>query len=457
MKPAIPHVEDAAAANFPLVTRQDSRLTFYDAALRAVAQAKRFDDVKDWTDKAAAVREYARRAGDRALEIDACEIRIRADRRRGELLKELRDKGLLKQGRKAAIGRSETTNYVSLEQLDTSKDESSRAQKLAGYDGNSFERLVSRWRQHQEQEAARVTLDVLKVPPSPAGARSIMASRAEPDDSLDYFPTPPWATRALMHEVLPAAGLTGKRLGSLWEPACGEGHMAEVLSECAERVFASDVFDYGYGKVCDFLNQDAVPFGIKNHGVDWIVTNPPFGDAAIEFVERSLGIAKVGFAGFFRSQWAVEGLERYERIFRDRPPTLTAFFVERVNLCKGRWEPEGSTATAYCWLVWLKGALPRPTFWIPPGQREALTRVDDAQRFTKHPVEKRAEQQKPKPKAKSQEPDSIETEFDRCSGCRPDVLILPARAEDDALEIPFFLKRETPPAGALASREPLET
>jgi len=91
---------------------------------------------------------------------------------------------------------------------------------------------------------------------------------------------------------------------------------------------------------------------------------------------------------FVRLQW-LESVGRYETIFRDHPPTLIAFFAERVNLCKGRWEPDGTTATAYIWLVWIKGAAPRPPFWIPPGQREALTQPDDAERFTAHPVIKK--------------------------------------------------------------------
>jgi len=33
-----------------------------------------------------------------------------------------------------------------------------------------------------------------------------MAQRREPPAALDYFPTPPWATRALFHHVLPALG-----------------------------------------------------------------------------------------------------------------------------------------------------------------------------------------------------------------------------------------------------------
>jgi hypothetical protein len=213
------------------------------------------------------------------------------------------------------------------------------------------------------------------------GARAIMSSRLEPDDSLDYFPTPPWATRALVERVLPH--LKVKLSGTIREPACGEGHIAEVLRGYGCTVIATDIHDYGYGDgIADFLSAQWWP--------DWYITNPPFEDAAIAFALRAIEFARTGVAMFFRSQWAVEGVERYETLFRDSPPTLCAFFVERVNLCKGRWEPGGSTATAYCWLVWIKDAKPKPTFWIPPGCRKALTHDDDAERFTTHPVTKRA-------------------------------------------------------------------
>ncbi len=100
----------------------------------------------------------------------------------------------------------------------------------------------------------------------------------------------------------------------------------------------------------------------------------------MQFVERALALAD-NVAMFFRSQWVVEGIERYEQIFRDHPPTLCAFFVERVNLCKGRWEPYGSTATAYSWLIWMKDRAPQAPFWIPPGCRETYMRDSDIKRF----------------------------------------------------------------------------
>jgi hypothetical protein len=65
-----------------------------------------------------------------------------------------------------------------------------------------------------------------------------MAQRVEPPDSLDYFPTPPWATRALCEFLKLHHKLHGQ---TCWEPACGGGHMARPLAEYFERVYSSDV------------------------------------------------------------------------------------------------------------------------------------------------------------------------------------------------------------------------
>jgi hypothetical protein len=222
--------------------------------------------------------------------------------------------------------------------------------------------------------------------PEPNGARALMASRQEPANSLDFFPTPPFATRALIERVLPILGIRQSDLAKMnaWESACGEGHMAEPLTEYFGQVIATDIHDYGYGEAqVDFLSEDTC------RDADWWITNPPFGDKAIRFALRALKLARVGTAMFMRLQW-LETIKRYELVFRDHPPTLISFFVERVNLCKGRWEPDGSTATAYCWLVWIHGETPRPPFWIPSGCREHLTRPDDAVRFTTHPVTRKS-------------------------------------------------------------------
>jgi hypothetical protein len=207
------------------------------------------------------------------------------------------------------------------------------------------------------------------------GSSAVMAQRREPPDALDHFPTPPWATRALFRHVLPSLGI--ERIEGAWEPACAEGLMAEVTAEFASgQIIASDIFDYGYGQApIDFLHDEPLA------RPEWIITNPPF-NLACEFTLRALDLASAGMgvAMLVRTQW-IEGIGRYEKLFRDRPPTLYAPFVERVPMVKGRWDSDATTATSYAWFIWRNGAAPRAPFWIPPGCRRELTRPDDRQRF----------------------------------------------------------------------------
>jgi hypothetical protein len=65
-------------------------LARYEAACRAVAKAKSIDEVRDIHGQADAMRAYARQAKNKQLEIDASEIRFRAERRIGELGRAMR-------------------------------------------------------------------------------------------------------------------------------------------------------------------------------------------------------------------------------------------------------------------------------------------------------------------------------------------------------------------------------
>jgi hypothetical protein len=210
---------------------------------------------------------------------------------------------------------------------------------------------------------------------------AVVSRRSEPADSLDYFPTPPWATRALMHRVLGVTqGLAGFRGMSAHEPACGEGHMAVALGEFFGAVEATDIHDYGYGGVADYLGAP-----LRGPRVDWVVTNPPFNRAA-EFLARAMNEARQGVALLLRSVW-LHGQDRHVRIFAETPPSIVAPFAERVPMVKGRWDPEASTATDYCWFVWFEGGRQdwRPpatrVVWIAPHQRKLLTLPSDYDRF----------------------------------------------------------------------------
>lgn len=198
-------------------------------------------------------------------------------------------------------------------------------------------------------------------------SHAVMAQRVEPKDSLDDFPTPPWASRALTRHVLPNSETL--RNMSCLEPACGGGHMAKPLSESFGTVSAADIADYGYGRVQDFLSPHAI------EPVDWIITNPPF-RLAENFLHKSLGIVSVGVAVLVRTVF-LESVGRYERLFQKCPPTIVAQFAERVPMVKGRLDPKASTATAYAWFVWIQGyEVPTQLVWIPPCRKE-LEQPDD--------------------------------------------------------------------------------
>lgn len=226
------------------------------------------------------------------------------------------------------------------------------------------------------------------------GVSLITQRRVLPTDGLDYFPTPPWATRAFLETLAARAWITSDQ--SVWEPACGEGHMAEPLREAFGRVYASDVHDYSCGyAVGSFLGGDGgfdLDVARPPFAPDWIITNPPF-TLALPFLKRALDEARVGVAFLLRLAW-VESQERYNDIFSVRPPSLIAQCVDRVPMLSGRYDPAGSSAMAYAWFVWRRVTDEAPTqfgaqsstefTWIPPGAPARFTRpVDLTSRFVR--------------------------------------------------------------------------
>ena len=169
----------------------------------------------------------------------------------------------------------------------------------------------------------------------------------------DYFPTPEWATHALIENE--------RFEGEIWEPACGDGAMSRVLEQTGCPVFSTDLFDRGYGEAgVDFLKSDRVS--------DNIVTNPPY-NSAEAFMKTGLVQARRKMALLLRLAF-VEGANRQRTIFAKTPPTRIWVFSERITFYPAGAVQKGSGTTAYAWFVWDKMDIGKSEMkWLPLGYK----------------------------------------------------------------------------------------
>ena len=144
----------------------------------------------------------------------------------------------------------------------------------------------------------------------------------------------------------------------VWECACGEGHLSEVLKKRGYKVKSSDLVDRGYNdtEVIDFLKVSKED--IKNDFSRDIITNPPY-KYAKDFVEHALDISmdSTKIAMFLKVQF-LEGKARRE-LFEKYPPKIIYVASSRLLCAKngefGKMRQGGGSAVAYAWFIWEKG------------------------------------------------------------------------------------------------------
>lgn len=136
----------------------NSGLVRYEAARVALREARAVDEAKDIHDKAEAVRAYARQVNDTEMVSWASEIKLRAMRRMGELLKE----GQRAKGGDPTPSR-DLTGYPTLKEMGVSRNASSLSQKIATIPEKEFEKHISSVREkHKEVTVAEITKIALK-------------------------------------------------------------------------------------------------------------------------------------------------------------------------------------------------------------------------------------------------------------------------------------------------------
>lgn len=170
------------------------------------------------------------------------------------------------------------------------------------------------------------------------GARNFALTERETDD---FYATSPEAVSQLLSKE--------KFAPRIWEPACGKGHIAEVLRSAGYEVLATDLIDRGYGiPRRDFL-LEVTPFDGD------IITNPPY-KLATEFALHGLKLVKNGarLAMLLKIQF-LESAERLA-LFRVYPPEKIYVFSKRIICAKNAdFASYKSSALCYAWFIWHKG------------------------------------------------------------------------------------------------------
>ena len=196
-----------------------NQLIRYDTMCRAIDAAHKVDEVKDIRDKAMALEHYARQALNTDAERQACEIRLRAERKAGQLLAKMpKAKG----GQFSEKNRSSDTTGT-LADLGITRDQSSQWQKLGAIPQRDFDLAIG------ESVKPPTTKGILRAA-EPATRRPTVAADAlwlwgrlldfERDGLLDKSPADVIETmtdpmRDDVHRLAPKVSAWLKRIGAM--------------------------------------------------------------------------------------------------------------------------------------------------------------------------------------------------------------------------------------------------
>jgi hypothetical protein len=320
-----------------------SALTYYDAGRSALIQAVKIDEVKSVLNKAEAMRHYARIAGDYELESMASRLKVRAQRRIGELSKQLEKAEA--HGGKVCLPSSGKSKAATLKEAGVSTSQAHRYEKLADIPEEEFEEWIEAKERKgkiikapevvaaitskkREQKAA----EILKAAP-PELPQSLYVgdfreyAKQIPDESIELiFTDPPYDRESipLFADLAQIAARVLRPGGSLIA-YCGQIQLPHVLSGMAEHL------RYWWVNACvhSGKHNQMDKYGIKNgwKPMVWFVKGTR-GDVQT-FVEDT-----------------VTGAEEKSHHAWQQAESEAAYYIERLCSPSGIvWEPFGGGGT----------------------------------------------------------------------------------------------------------------
>jgi hypothetical protein len=152
--------------------------------------------------------------------------------------------------------------------------------------------------------------------------------------ALDFYPTPPEVTIALM-DFLKLEKLT------IWEPACGNNAMVDILKSYGHNVIATDI-------------NSGNDFFETHKKADAIITNPPF-DCSVRFIEKAIAEAPI-VAMVLKSQyWHAKSRAD---LFNKFPPAYILPLTWRPDFLyqeRKKGDKAAAPTMEVNWTVWIKG------------------------------------------------------------------------------------------------------
>lgn len=169
----------------------------------------------------------------------------------------------------------------------------------------------------------------------------------------DYYATD---SRAIKHLIEKEPWLMNKDLKIL-EPCAGEGVLSDAWNRaCGGTMDCYDIIGRREDvKVANYFETDF------SNQYDAIITNPPYlkdskaKPGLTSLIVKALKEVKDdGYVCLFLKTLHLESIGRYEKIYKDNPPTRVYVYAPRISCYRNNDTTLPQGAISYTWFVWHK-------------------------------------------------------------------------------------------------------